>query len=157
MWLAGIAGFFILLSMLTGAILDRQVRGQQAHAALLEQQARTLERQARHAARVRETALQLEHQLAWMDATLAQQIRVALILPELALTLPPGLHLQLLRLQDDELLLEGRARSQADIPDLMRGIRSSANLGTPVLDILEGSTEPSGAGHRFRIRSRLAT
>jgi len=157
--LAALAG--LGLAFLLWFYYDRQVSGQYARNAYLEDQIAQVKRQNEE---IKELDAKKDRLLARkkvIEELQANRSQMVHLFDSLVRTIPDGVTLTSLKQEGDILTLQGGAQSNARVSAYMRNLETSGWMTKPDLSIIEARKEAAPAGSRalpytFTLRVRLA-
>jgi len=151
---ASASGLMLLAGLLLHLHLESLISRQEGRNAFLQQEIRRLEAQIEELAGLEKAKDRLLARVGVLQRLQQSRLEVVHLFDELTSAVPAGLYLTKMDQSEHHILLEGRARSDARISDLMRNIEASPWIDQPLLLLIEHKDKTGAGWSHFRLQLR---
>jgi type IV pilus assembly protein PilN len=145
-----------LVSFLVVMYFDGQIEGQKARNQYLTQQIAEMDKKLTEVQDLEKTRAKLLQRKQAIEELQANRSMMVHLFDDLVRTIPDGVRLTSIKQDEDTLMLEGRAQSNARVSTYMRNLEGSGWMTKPDLSIIEAKGEDKALPNQFKLTVKLA-
>jgi type IV pilus assembly protein PilN len=134
--------------------INEMIEYQQRRNAVLEQEIAEVDKKIKEISELEKVKAQLIARMNVIQALQGSRPQIVHLFDELVGTIPEGVHLTKLVQSGSNLIMDGRAQSNARVSAYMRNIDSSDWIGKPVLQVISNKEQQSTTLSQFSLKAK---